>query len=249
LKTVSHSGGDAGFRTHLVLFPEQKFAVTVLSNLSTFNPTGIAIQVAEIYLADELVAAKPQVETTEPKAIKVDAAVYDVYVGKYFVAAESVMITITKENDRLMGEATGIPKAELVPASETKYFVKGAPISLSFQREETGEVTQLTVYTDGRKLTAKRIEPPIPENLEEFAGAYYSNELDTTYTIIIKDNQLVVQHRRHKDISLNPTVADEFIGKEWWVRQVHFTRDDEKRVTGFRLTGGRVRNLLFLRRQ
>jgi len=249
LKTVSHGGSDAGYRTHLVLFPDQKIAVTVLSNLSTFNPAGLAMQVAEIYLADEIVSEETQAETDEPETIKVDTTIYDDYVGKYFISSESVTITITKENDRLMGEATGKTKSELVPESETKYFMKDAPISVSFQREETGEVTQLTVYMDGRELTAKRIESPIPENLEEFVGDYYSHELDTTYTIIVKDNQLVVQHRRNIDVSLNPTVADEFIGGEWWVRQVHFIRDDENRIAGFRLTGGRVRNLRFLRRQ
>ncbi|HET9532790.1 MAG TPA: serine hydrolase domain-containing protein, partial [Blastocatellia bacterium] len=45
LRTVGHSGGDAGYRSHVVWFPEQRFAVAVLSNLATFNPVRLSQQV------------------------------------------------------------------------------------------------------------------------------------------------------------------------------------------------------------
>ena len=47
IKTVRHSGGWAGFRTHIVLFPEQKFSAAVLSNLSTMKPVPLANQIME----------------------------------------------------------------------------------------------------------------------------------------------------------------------------------------------------------
>jgi hypothetical protein len=36
-----------------------------------------------------------------------------------------------------------------------------------------------------------------------------------------------------------------FLGGQWFFRQVRFTRDIGNQITGFRLSGGRVRNLLF----
>lgn len=87
-------------------------------------------------------------------------------------------------------------------------------------------------------------EPLPPEQLVEFEGDYYTEELDTTYTIRVRGNGLVAQHRRHDDILL--TYADDhFVGDVWFFPEVRFTRDDAGRVTGFRLTGGRVRNLNF----
>ena len=87
-------------------------------------------------------------------------------------------------------------------------------------------------------------EPLIPEQLAEFEGDYYTEELDTTYSIRVRENQLVAQHIRHDDISL--TYADgHFLGNTWFFPEIHFTRDDTGHVTGFRLTGGRVRNLHF----
>ena len=87
-------------------------------------------------------------------------------------------------------------------------------------------------------------EPLTPEQLSEFEGDYYTEELDTTYTIGVQGNQLVAQHRRHDDISL--TCADDhFVGDAWFFPEVHFSRDDTGQVTGFRLTGNRVKNLRF----
>ena len=87
-------------------------------------------------------------------------------------------------------------------------------------------------------------EPLVPEQLTEFEGDYYTEELDTTYTIGVRGDGLVAQHRRHDDILL--TYADgHFRGNAWFFPEIHFIRDDTGRVTGFKLTGNRVRNLHF----
>ena len=87
-------------------------------------------------------------------------------------------------------------------------------------------------------------EPLSPEQLAELEGDYYTEELDTTYTIGVREDGLVAQHRRHDDISL--TYADgHFLGDSWFFPEIHFLRDDTGRVTGFKLTGNRVRNLHF----
>ena len=87
-------------------------------------------------------------------------------------------------------------------------------------------------------------EPLTPEQLIEFEGDYYTEELDTTYSIRLCENQLVARHIRHDDILL--TDADgHFLGNTWFFPEIHFTRDDAGHVIGFKLTGGRVRNLYF----
>ncbi|MHC4515246.1 MAG: serine hydrolase domain-containing protein [Planctomycetota bacterium] len=54
LETVIHGGSWAGFRTQLVRFPEQRFAVVVLYNVANVNPGRSARQIANIYLGDKL---------------------------------------------------------------------------------------------------------------------------------------------------------------------------------------------------
>ncbi|MDE2700960.1 MAG: serine hydrolase [Gemmatimonadota bacterium] len=91
-------------------------------------------------------------------------------------------------------------------------------------------------------------EPLSPEQLSEFEGDYYTEELDTTYTIGVRGDRLVAQHRRHDDISLTCN-DDHFVGDAWFFPEVYFTRNDAGRVTGFRLTGNRVKNLRFKKGQ
>lgn len=87
-------------------------------------------------------------------------------------------------------------------------------------------------------------EPLAPEKLAEFEGDYYTEELDTTYTIHVHGDGLVAQHRRHDDILLTHA-DDHFVGDVWFFPEIYFIRDDTGRVVGFELTGNRVRNLHF----
>jgi CubicO group peptidase (beta-lactamase class C family) len=248
LKTVGHSGGDAGFRSYVFWFPEQRFAVAVLSNLATFNPVLLSQKVADIYLADKLAPEEPEGSPVERTAIKLDAAIYDSYVGKYLLEP-ATLVSITKENDHLFGQPAGQPKAELVPESETRFFLKGVPvdITIEFHRDEKGKAIRFTMVQSGRPSSARRVERVSLTSNEqaEYAGDYYSEELGTAYTVTVQDGKLVAQHRRHDDIALSLIDTDLFSGDKWWFRQVRFVRDKENRITGFKLTGGRVRSMRF----
>ena len=52
-RRVSHSGSHRGFRTHLARLPDHDLAVIVLSNLEEFDPSGVAMQVADLFLEDD----------------------------------------------------------------------------------------------------------------------------------------------------------------------------------------------------
>src|SRR5688572_3699053 len=54
LKTITHGGADAGYRSALNRYPDQRFGVSTLCNLAQTNPTQLAQRVAEVYLADQM---------------------------------------------------------------------------------------------------------------------------------------------------------------------------------------------------
>jgi hypothetical protein len=60
---VSHGGSWAGYRSDLIRFPDRKLSVVCLCNLGSTNPSGLATQVAEIYLADQLKAGSENAKT------------------------------------------------------------------------------------------------------------------------------------------------------------------------------------------
>jgi len=246
LKTVSHSGGDAGYRSHVVRFPEQKFAVVVLSNLGSFNTSRMARLVADIYLSDIIEKKQKKTKQTEQEEIKIDTSWYDVFAGKYYFEPGLIM-TFTKEKNQLMVQMNGRPKVRLIPESENEFSIKNRGRRLTFHMNNIGEVKRLTFTRGDDVLTGEKFEPAnlSVQQLEEYAGDYTSDELGTSYRMVVLSGKLVAQHQRHNDIKLDPTKKDMFSGDQWFFSQVRFTRNNENRVTGFRLSGGRVRNLHF----
>jgi D-alanyl-D-alanine carboxypeptidase len=91
----------------------------------------------------------------ERKAVKVDPAIYDAYVGEYELAP-SFILTITREGDRLFAQATGQSKAELFPESETKFFPKVVDAEIEFVKGADGKVTGLVLHQRGRDVPGKR---------------------------------------------------------------------------------------------
>jgi CubicO group peptidase (beta-lactamase class C family) len=102
------------------------------------------------------------VKTDEPlpaerQAIQVDPGLYDAYVGVYELAP-GFQLTLTREGDRLMGQPTGLPKAELFPESETKFFLRGEDVQVEFQRGPDGKATGLTLFQGARQTPGKRVK-------------------------------------------------------------------------------------------
>ena len=92
----------------------------------------------------------------EQKEANVDPKLYDAYAGDYELAPNFI-ITVTVEDGKLMGQATGQPKAELYPSSATEFFLKVVDAQMTFVKNEQGQVTQLILHQGGRDLPAKKI--------------------------------------------------------------------------------------------
>ncbi|HEU4875454.1 MAG TPA: DUF4440 domain-containing protein [Pyrinomonadaceae bacterium] len=99
----------------------------------------------------------------ERTAIKVDAKVYDDYVGEY----ESPIFdfAVVKDGERLMAvpkeryatrTSQGRPPGELIPESEAEFFLKGRDAQVIFMRNRKGEVTHAIMRINGADMRATR---------------------------------------------------------------------------------------------
>jgi D-alanyl-D-alanine carboxypeptidase len=92
---------------------------------------------------------------TAPAEVRVDPSIYDAYVGQYELAPGFVL-TVTREGDHLMTQATGQSKVEIFPASETEFFLKVVDARVTFVRGPGGKVDQLVLHQGGRDMAARR---------------------------------------------------------------------------------------------
>jgi D-alanyl-D-alanine carboxypeptidase len=90
-----------------------------------------------------------------PEVVGIDPAVYDAYVGAYELAP-GFTLTVTREGDRLMTQATGQQKIEIFPLSETEFFPKVVDARITFVREADGSVRALVLKQGGREMRGAR---------------------------------------------------------------------------------------------
>ena len=146
-RLVAHGGSWQGFTTYIARFVDDQLTVVVLTNFSASSPDTIARKIAGIYNAE----LKPE----EPKRASLNPAVLDAYVGRYELEPGYVL-SITKDRDRLMVQAPEVPKYELIPESDTKFFVDVQEGWITFVKNGDGKVTHLMIQPADSK--AKKIE-------------------------------------------------------------------------------------------
>jgi hypothetical protein len=105
-----------------------------------------------------MIARQEVLMPAERVAAPVDARVYDAYLGEYSLSP-AVTFTVTRERDRLMIQRTGERrKTELVPESDTVFFMRRQRGERQFVRDAAGRVTHLVIrLADGQEIGAEKI--------------------------------------------------------------------------------------------
>ncbi len=78
------------------------------------------------------------------KPIEIDPKMFDAFVGSYEFGAGAVA-TVTKEGNALMWKAGRRAKVRLMPLSDTHFFVEESGVEMTFQKDEKGQATNVTL--------------------------------------------------------------------------------------------------------
>ncbi len=93
----------------------------------------------------------------EEKIVQIDPAILDNYTGKYKLN-ESIVVTIYKENNKLIAHPTNQQKLEMLPLSETEFVIKEINAKLSFVKGTDGKATKIKLNMNGTDTEMPRIE-------------------------------------------------------------------------------------------
>ncbi|MEB2782888.1 serine hydrolase [Algoriphagus sp. C2-6-M1] len=246
INQIEHGGADAGYRSYLSRYPSENFAVIVFSNSAEFNTGGIAHQIVDIYLKDKLKPEDKPKEASSSEAVTVDEDVLNSYVGD-FELQPGFVISISLNDGKLSGKATGQAELPLTPISTTEFNVEGVEAKIEFIPNEGENIKLIKLHQGGQIMDAPRVTESNKSdvNLADYSGEYYSEELSTTYTFTVVGDSLIAKHSRLSDFKLNHIKDDMFFGEAWFFGQVEFIRDENNLITGCIVSNGRVRNLFF----
>lgn len=233
LRTIGHDGADAGYRSDVVSFPDQRLVIAALCNSATIDPNALTRKVAEAYLGDRL-------PSEVLSSVKVLEAELSALAGTYWCAASDGVERLSVKEGVL--RVNGSPNP-LVPIGDGVFRVSGSTHEWRFSTPVAGAPRELRI-TDAWPMPRifTRLTTPVPSAsvLAAYAGQYRSDEVDMSYTVRVEKGKLSVNWARGAALTLEPVGGDHFIDG---IYTVTFTRAASGDVNGLTISTRRVRRL------
>src|SRR6266581_79196 len=137
VKNVGHGGTQQGTATMILIAPDARAGVVVLTNSDSSGAPVLAAQILRIVLG---------LPEHEHKEIAVDPKLFDSYLGTYQLGDFSM--TIAREGDRLFAHIRD-QKIPLSPESARDYVLKGSDTQIIFVTDGNGRATELILRESG----------------------------------------------------------------------------------------------------
>jgi CubicO group peptidase (beta-lactamase class C family) len=233
LPTVGHGGALFGFHTEILRFPEQRFTVVCLCNLSSADPGALSRVVADVYLKKSLHSEVGAVQSLGDHGLPDPG----LFAGEYVDPHKHFVYSFTATGGNLMAWGGNLRR---VGPNQFKDLGTG---TITFESSEGG--MKATLVTDGETFFAgTRIDPPRlrEADLAAYAGRYRSAELDATYDLTIGNGGLLLRNNWNPPIQLSPVAPDEFHGD---VGTLLFRRDGNHGINGFSVFTVNARDINF----
>ena len=241
-KTVHHAGNLLGFRAKLLRFPELNLTVIFLGNLSSFDGSDEAYHIADLFLP---------VRTKQPDIKPYPGISSDKlrpYTGVFQSPDNpSVTVTMSIKGDSLMAHPKWIKDPYLTYPVSGNEFVKNTDgeVRYIFAAPAGSQSKELNLKLGNQTFTLMRTEPVDTNalNLREYEGEYYSEELNTRYSLKITDGKLRFKAGEWGLVVLEPLEKDIFYGED---ESVSFTRNGgSSDINGFVFSVARARGIRF----
>jgi len=251
-RRISLTGTWAGSGADFAYFPDDRLGLVVLANWDYTGIDEFAPAIADIYLPAPTpsAAAKPappaaMAPSAVRKAVKVSPKMLEAYAGEYRLGPGQIFV-ISHIGGQLHLGIYG-QRFALTALSETEFYLDVAQGKLTFQKNKDGKVTQFVWNQAGQEGVAPKIlrVKPTPQELQEFAGSYFNDELNTRFGVELRGAGLVLLMPGQPEVRLAPDEKDHFAGGSPAVPMIVFQRDAQNRVTGFIIDRDTVRDSVF----
>lgn len=151
-KRFAHGGANEGYRCLMVAYTDTGQGAVVMTNSDSGGALAAEIMrsVAKEYGWLDYLPKEKVIASIDPK-------IFEDYVGQYQLAPNFI-IAITNENGKLMLQAAGQPKNELLAESETDFFLKTIDAQIKFVKDGEGKVTRLVLRQGRSDTPAQKIK-------------------------------------------------------------------------------------------
>jgi CubicO group peptidase (beta-lactamase class C family) len=250
LKRYSHGGADIAHRAMLTYFPEINSGVIALSNNASFS-TGIANDLVNLYFEDKLEKEDEEDDEgdseNEDGTYAVSEDILTSYVGKFKLEDLGMIMEYSLEDGSLVSKVSGQSDLKLTAITDSTFTYIGVDATALFKKNGEGKVNMVIHSQGGEDYELVRL-PPYEASLNElteYSGKYFSEELETFYTIKLKDSTLIAELRNFEDIELKTAEKDNFSADVFFIQEMAFKRDERGLINGFEISNGRTKGVSF----
>ena len=246
-KQFSHSGGDAGYRTHLAVFPDLKMGFFVFSNLGDFNPGARVYEMADLFIKDTAVKKETihKEERDSTAAVLKDTVYMQKFVGSY-INDTGLPFSFDVKKSRLYHYIYN-ENNFLIKEQNDSFSIPEAP-EIKFVFSIKAKDTTVDIFTPDQSYHLKKYikDTSQPDEvLKTYTGVYYCPELDCKYGIVLKDHQLILTNDKYNDTKLTVINNDHLRDDYWWINHLLMIRDGNNNITGFEVNSDRIMHLRF----
>ena len=233
LPTVEHEGALFGYRTVILRFPQQRFTVLALCNVSNAKTGYLASKVADVYLAKDL-GPEPTATQTVDRNFPDPSG----FAGTYLDTQKQILDSFTVADGNLMYRGAKLLRVE---ANQFKNAGTGA---ITFDGSH-GSMKATIETSNGIAFAGNRIEEPRLSStaISEFSGQYKSEELDAIYNFSIDNGTLTLRCNWNPPLKLTPIAQDEFDSGAYGILVFH--RDANHHISGLSVFTLNARNIGF----
>ncbi len=246
-RTVGHSGSWVGYRSAVLRFPDQRFSVICLANVSTLGPMERCLEVADIYLAGAFKTPAAVPAIAKPAYLILPPGELDAKAGNYLDERRRTWIRLSAKDGGLELDEGGdtVLLRPVGPASfAADPAVSGATLEFSGGGPKAPLKATLVISGEERSLIKA---PPAPgltvAKLAEYSGTYYSPELDMVYRLEVRGGELFVKYRNSSKSPLQAMAPDKFA-----LEGTAFDFAGKRGVRGFTMNTAGIIDIEFIRR-
>lgn len=149
--SFSHGGSNNGYKCTMFVYRDGEQGAIIMTN----GDRGSA-------LANELMRAIareydwPDYRPVERTVAEVDQKIYANYTGAYTDGRVRITVEVKGGKMYLTAVAAGLIGAELLPESETEFFMLDDNIRIKFVREEEGPASEMVINVGSQTIRARR---------------------------------------------------------------------------------------------
>nr|WP_315251740.1 serine hydrolase domain-containing protein [uncultured Duganella sp.] len=236
-------GSFGGYASSIFRFPEQEITVIVLSSGLAYNGS-YGMRLAATLLKNDFLEAET-IDYGKIQRVNLHPGQLHKFEGNYWNKERAIPAKAYVRNGILYYSRVEGTERELIPLDDNVFQMRIEGDDHYHMKFEGGNMHFSMSGSDPIIFEPHTLAHYTKNELAQFAGHFYSEELDSSFVLSADNGILTASNLRTGLIHLKPVKTDVFYGNKSFMAGIQFKRGKNDEIVGFQVAVDEVRNLEF----